>query len=75
MTDLSPLSQRIRDAVLATYDEQADRESLWIIDCPQVVAALMAAADNIDFDPWLVEHQEYTGVLRNIALELRENND
>ena len=50
MTKLSPAAQAVRDAALATYDKSIPKDdNLWALDRASVVAALRAAADQLQF--------------------------
>jgi hypothetical protein len=65
---LSPAAQAVWDAAWADTpvicgDTEGTRKC-------QIAAAIKAAADVIDFDPWLKEHADYCAELRAIAAEL-----
>ncbi len=51
MAELSPQAQAVRDAVLATYADSIPKDdNLWALERPSTVAALRAAAEQIDHD-------------------------
>ena len=45
MTELSPVAQAVKDAVLALYSDEKVHEFGWQLDAPTVSAALRALAD------------------------------
>ena len=73
MPDPTPLSPAAQ-AVMEAYREASDGcyvNGEWIQDhAGQIAAAFRAAADQVDFDPWLQEHVDYHDKLLAIAAEL-----
>jgi hypothetical protein len=67
MADLSPAAQAVLDAFLKTPGEVPMPGWNYGRD---LAAAIKAAADVIDFDPWLKEHADYCAELCAIAAEL-----
>jgi hypothetical protein len=56
MTDLSPASQAVKDAVLALYSDEKVHKFEWQLDASTVSAAFRAAADQVvPQPPMLVE--------------------
>jgi hypothetical protein len=86
MTDLSPQAQAVRAAALATYDESIPKDdNLWALDRASVVAALRAAADQVENvhpanpstewgEGWLEGVQDVVAGFRRIAAELEGAN-
>jgi hypothetical protein len=74
MTDPSPndLSPAAAQGIVKAFDERYELlgplDGNWQEVC--IAAALRAAADVIDFDPWLQEHADYCMKLLAIAAEL-----
>jgi hypothetical protein len=60
---LSPAAQVVLDAIARSTVRPKTV-------APVVAAAIKAAADVIDFDPWLKEHADYCAELCAIAAEL-----
>lgn len=60
---LSPVAQAVLDASIdAAFSPDAEAIA---------AAVLRAAADQVDFDPWLQEHVDYRDKLLAIAAELK----